>query len=148
MKTAHKIKVSVFVKPEENDAHIKDKFISLFPFDLGKEKIEINQINATGFKQREIKIYEAELNKNRHINDFLRKLNRRLGEEQKEKLLMQTDSRLDDNLDFFIRLDKGKMLKDDVKVTDSGNCFHIKISIAAFPKNLENAIKSIKQIFK
>jgi len=161
MKLAHSIKVSVFIKttdksvesvsqdlqkPEEDEALIKDKFISLFPFSLDEEKIFLKRSKARGFSQREIIIYEAELSKERHTNAFLKSLKEKLNEQQKE-MLMRQENRLDDDCNFFLRLDKQSLLNNSFNITDCGDCYHIRISIAAFPKKKEAALEVMKKIF-
>ena len=49
---------------------------------------------------------------------------------------------------FFIRLDKEKLLKEDYEVTDSGECFHIKLHIAAFPSKRAIALEAIEKLLK
>ena len=41
-----------------------------------------------------------------------------------------------------------ELLKEKYSITDSGDCFHIKMHIAAFPKNRESALKVIEKIFE
>jgi len=146
MKLANIIKVSVFVKPEESEAPIKEAFLGLFPFSLEEEKIMFKKTRATSFNQREIIIYEAELIKDRHINAFIDFLKSKLDDQQK-KILISQENRLDDNLDFFIRLDKQSLLNNQFNITDSGECFHLRISIAAFPRKKETALEVVKKIF-
>src|SRR4030042_1562672 len=140
MKLANNITVKVFIKPEEEEALIKEKFLSLFPFNLEEEKIMLKKTRAFSFSQREIIIYEVELNKDKHTNTFLKSLKDKLDEQQK-KMLMNQDNRLDNNLDFFIRLDKPCLLSNLIQVTDCGDCYHIRISIAAFPRKREVALE-------
>ena len=79
---------------------------------------------------------------------FLNNLVENLDEEQRKLILSQLESRLDDNLDFFLRFDKEEYLKNNkLKLTDSGNCFHIEMSIAAFPKKREIGMEIVKKIF-
>ncbi|MBI4439255.1 hypothetical protein HY640_04950 [Candidatus Woesearchaeota archaeon] len=56
---------------------------------------------------------------------------------QRKLLLLQMDS----------RLDKERFLKGECVLTDGGSCFHIRISVAAFPKTRERAISSVKVMF-
>ena len=79
---------------------------------------------------------------------FLKVLNEKLSKEQKDMLVMQVDSRLDDELHFFIRLDKEKLMDDEYFITDSGNCFHVRMSIAAYPAKKEIGKKIVQNIFK
>ena len=115
MKLAHQIKIKVFSyeKNNEDDKVILDKFLRLFPFNLKDEKITLNKINAAGFGERRITIFEVTLEKERYTNQFLGNLAKNLDEEQKKLVLSQLESRLDDNLDFFLRLDKSEYLKNN-----------------------------------
>ncbi|MCF8013968.1 hypothetical protein K9K83_06380, partial [Candidatus Woesearchaeota archaeon] len=110
------------------------------------EKIKYEELNAKGFDERKIKIIIIQLDKDRHIKKFLEQLNTKMNKEDKEIILNQKN-RLDEDLNFYIRLDKQKLQKGTYKLTNSGKCYHIKINIAAFPKKTENAWKTIKQIF-
>jgi RNA binding exosome subunit len=71
-----------------------------------------------------------------------------LTKEDKILLEKQIESRLDDALHFYIRLEKNSLLCDLYEVTDSGNCFHFKISIATYPHSRESAKEIIKEILK
>jgi len=146
MKLAHQIWINVFCKDNDDESTLLDKLKSLVPINLEKEKITIKRSSTKGFENK-ILIYEIELKKPRHTNTFLKNLKKKLNQEQKTLILNQAESRLDHNLDFFIRLDKEKLLKDEIQITDSGNCFHIKISIAAFPKKRDIALDIIKKLF-
>ena len=149
MKLAHKITVSVFCKPEDNEQSILDKLRFLFPFDLEENKIKIGQHSVLSFNEKKIKIFEVSLEKEKHCNGFLTYLKERLNDEQKGILLRQINSRLDEELNFFIRLDKNKLISGDrFFITDSGNCYHIKISIAAFPAKRETAIGVLEKYLK
>lgn len=150
MKLAHQIKAKVFSyeKNNEDDKVVLNKFLELFPFDLKDEKILLNRTNASGFEDRRITIFDVTLEKEKHTNLFLNNLIKNLDEVQKKLILEQMESRLDDDLDFFLRLDKSEYLKNNkLKMTDSGNCFHIMISVTAFPGKREIALDIVKGIF-
>jgi len=149
MKLCHTIKTSVFCREEEDEENILNCFLQLFPFNTEKEKIMLKKTKVKGFKEKIITIFEINLEKNRHINSFLKFLNEKLNNSQKELILRQLNSRLDNDLNLFLRFDKDKLLKEDrLWLTDRGSCFHIKIAIAAFPKKKEIAQKIIRKIFK
>jgi len=148
MKYAHHIELSVFAHEGEDTDKIKQTLVSLVPLDFEEEKITVEEKNATGFKDKKIKILSIELEKEKHTNTFLEALLNRLTKEQKEHLMMQRESRLDDELCFFIRFDKPQLLQGQTEITDSGNCFHIKIHIASFPAKRENAMQVIDKLFK
>ncbi len=145
MKTAHNIRLSVFAHEEEDAKKIKQAFISLLPFDLEQEKLKLRRTTATGFRERKILILEIMLKKERHTRKFLTFLKDNISEDQKLMIARQAESRLDDELDFFIRLDKQRLLNKEFWVTDSGDCFHIKISVAAYPAKREAALEVVRE---
>ena len=143
MKLAHNIKLSVFsYESDGEDTEKIAKALSLLcPFDLKTEKLTINRTSAQGFKERKIIILDITLSKERHTKKILQHLKDSLSEEHINLIKSQIDSRLDEELNFFIRLDKQKLIQDkEFYLTDSGNCFHIRMSIAAYPSNRENAM--------
>lgn len=148
MKYAHLIKLTVFSYEHENSQEILDAFLKFFPFNLEENKIILKKTNAIGFNDKKIEIFEIILTKTNFINNLLNNLLHNLDKEQKNKILGQIASRLDKNLDFFLRFDKEAWINDKKLVlTDSGKCFHIKISIAAFPKKREIALNVVKDLF-
>jgi RNA binding exosome subunit len=154
MRYIHNVKINVFLKPEEyvgNDeilGNIHKIFLKLAPLDLEKEKVHIGEESVESFENRKIKIFTLELHKEAHTNIFIKTLKTLLREEQCKTLLEQRWSRLDEELYFYIRLDKDAALKDVYELTDGGDCFHIRMHIAAFPKNRENALKIIEEMFE
>ncbi|MEK6827834.1 MAG: RNA-binding domain-containing protein [Nanoarchaeota archaeon] len=147
MKYAHLIKLTVFSHENENSQNILEAFLRFFPFNLEDNKILLKKSNAEGFNDKKIGIFEVILTKDNLINQFLESLLSDLGKNQKDQLLSQSESRLDKNLDFFIRFDKNLLINDKkLELTDSGKCFHLKISIAAFPKKREVALNVIKEL--
>lgn len=149
MKLAHQIKLSVFSKQEDNEKDVLNSFLSLIPFDLEEEKLKLKTSTAEGFEHKKIKVFELTLKKEKHTTKILKNLINKLTDEQKQLILKQAGSRLDENLKFFLRFDKDKLIKEDkLELTDKGNCFHIKISIAAFPSKKEKALEIVKSLFK
>ncbi|MBW2999631.1 hypothetical protein KY339_03065 [Candidatus Woesearchaeota archaeon] len=148
MRLIHNARLNVFCKEEDNEEIITEKLKELIPVDFEKEKLEIERRVAQGFEKKKIITLEIFFEKERHTKIFLENLNEKLSKEQKELLINQAESRLDEDLDFFIRLDKQKLLNNEYWVTDSGDCFHIKMAIAAFPKKRDIALSIIREIFK
>jgi len=148
MNYAHNVIVTVFAKEEEQTEEILNGLRGIFPFDLTEEKLKIKQENAEGINGSKITIFKVTLEKTRHTNQFLAHLNDKLSSEQKETLLTQKESRLDEDLAFYIRLNKKDLINGKYTLTDSGNCYHIRIHLAAFPAKREPALEIIEKIFK
>lgn len=136
MKIAHNIKLSVFGKEDENIEQIQETIKKLFPFNTEKF---LTTKKAIGFDEKIIKTYEVNIDNNQLVNKFLFNLKENLSADQKEMIIRQLDSRIDENLNLFIRLNKPKLIDNKFFITDDGNCFHIRIKIAAFPKKKEIA---------
>ena len=148
MRLANSITTSVFVKPEENTNNVRTSLVALFPFDLPKEKITVNSESATSFEDRIIKILTIRLLKESHIRLFLEHLLRQLNNTERAELYLQRESRLSEDLQFYIRLDKDGVQGGMFRLTDGGNCVHVRIAIAAYPKKREVALKVLEKIFK
>jgi len=146
VKIANNVNLRVFCKEDEDKKLIIEKLKLLLPFDLEKEKIKIEERRAEGLGEKRIYVIKVVLTRDKNINAFIENLVSKLGDEKKT-LLEQLESRLDDDLNFFIRLNKEMLLKDKFIVTDSGNCYHIKINIASFPKKRENVVKVLRELF-
>ena len=148
MKYAHQIRLSVFSYEHEDRNSVLEAFLGFFPFSLEENKIALKNSKASGFSQKTIEIFEAALAKDSLIKQFLKNLLNNLSEVQKGQLLQQAESRLDADLNFFIRFDKDSWIKDrKLFITDSGNCFHLKISVAAYPKKREAALNVVNELF-
>jgi RNA binding exosome subunit len=150
MKLVNNISFRVFSYPGENKDVLKSSLLSFAGFTMEQiidEKINFKETNAKGFSQKIIVIMEILLEKERHTNKFLKKLNSILTKEDKSMLIEQVN-RLDDNLNFFIRFDKSDLLEGKHTITDSGNCFHVSMNIEAHPRRKDVAHRVVKQIFE
>ncbi len=149
MDVAHSVTVRVFCGQEENESEVVNGLKSLLPFDLEKEKIAIKRQNALGFGDRKISIFEVTLTKNRHVKAFLGTLLPKISATDKQMLLRQLDSRIDDDANFFVRFEKETLAKrNELLLTDSGNCYHVRIKMAAYPSNKEKAMKLVKELIE
>jgi RNA binding exosome subunit len=139
MKLAHFIEMRVFSKEEDDEDRIMQAIASLFPIDKDKEKLPLKSKISYGFEDKKIKIITVNVHKDRQTRAVLAHLAEHISEDQKRLLLRQLESRLDDHLHFYLRLDKDLLLEGEYAITDSGNCFHFKIAVAAFPHKREIA---------
>ena len=143
MKWANRVTITALAKPEEDANKVKQGILDLVPL----EKVPLKESKVQGFNERMISKFEIILTKSSDINKFLKSLP--LTKEQKEVLLSQAESRLDERQNFFIRIDKQPWIdKKKLYLTDSGDCYHIRISLAAFPSKKEVAIKLLKELLE
>lgn len=148
-KIFHSVVVNVFIKEEDNFEQVEQVFLNLFPFDLIKEKIIYEKTEALITEERKLNILKVILNRNRNMNDFMKSIKEKISIEDKNLLVEQLNSRIDEDLNFFFRINKDKLLKEGIfQLTDTGNCFHFKCHVATYPQNLEKAKEKIKLFFQ
>lgn len=147
-KFAHNIKITVYINDEEDETKITNTFLSLIPLDLEKEKLSLEKTSVKGTTERNISILGLFIDKQRHIKAVLKNLKELLGTENCITLINQRSSRLDEHLHFYIRLDKQDLMNNKATLVDHGNCFHIKMTIAAYPAKREIAQDMIRDFFK
>lgn len=143
----HNVNLRVFANDEEGKQKIEDTLRGLLPFeDLEKEKVMINKEKVKDSEKNSI-IISCRIEKRRHVRKFIDFLKENLGKENIKTLLEQIESRLDDEMSFFIRLNKEDLLNEKFELTEEGNCFHIRLTIAAYPAKKEIAKENVKKLF-
>ena len=147
MKIAHSASIRVFCGKGENEEELTNGLKWLVALDLEKEKVRINRQTALGFGDRKIVVLEVSLAKDRQVKAFLDNLIQRLPETQKQLLMRQLDSRIDDQANFFVRFEKEILAKHkDLVVTDGGNCYHVRIKVASFPSTKKSAVTVMEKV--
>jgi RNA binding exosome subunit len=140
MELAHSIEIRVFCNQEESETDVVGGLRWLVSINLEEANVAIRKQSALGFNERRISIFEVTLEKKKHVKEALSSILQRLPDKQMERVKKQLDSRIDEHASFFLRFDKETLLKHkELLVTDSGNCYHVKIKIAAFPSTKEKA---------
>lgn len=147
MKLAHYVRIRVLCKDNENPKIIEKVFRKLIPFNLEEQKLKLEINTVKGVKENNITIMQVELKKDSHSSKFIKFISKSLSSDQKNLLINELDTRIDDKNHIYIRLDKEKLLNNEFIITDNGNCFHITICLACYPSTKENAIKLAKNVF-
>ena len=148
MKLAHSIVITVFARTEENIPEIKEALVRFVGMDLEKEKLKVAEEKATSAEGFVIMILSITLQKDRHIQEFLERMNGKLNAEDKDTIVKQYLTRVDDDLNFFVRLEKNALIANECKLTDGGNCYHIKMHLASYPAKIELGKEIVKKIFR
>jgi len=141
MRYVHTITISVFTRAPEEMREIETACRAFLPdIDWEKQKLFWSEEKCTGMDGNEpvIIVGKVVLTKEAHTNTFLRTLKARLSSADRNDLSMQ-ENRLDDDLNFFLRLSKPNLLKGTCILTDGGDCVHLKLHVAAFPTRKEVA---------
>lgn len=144
VKFANNVLVKVFIKNEYFNEYEETKktLISLFPFEIKN----LNEEVAEGLQNNKIIILSVLITNDKQINLLLKHILSKLKKDQIDLLKSQIESRLDSENYFYIRFNKNKLISGECDITECGNCFHVKISIAAFPKTREQGIIKVKEM--
>ena len=145
-KLIHSIQIHVLEKDEDNLQRIYDVFTHIFPIDYDKENILIKNDKLEGLQHTIIHSLTLITTKERHNKILAKMIFSNIDNEMKSLLLNQIESRLDGEGNFYIRFDKHSLFDKHFQLTDSGDCFHIKIKVAGFPAKKPYFIQSIQQI--
>lgn len=135
---------------EEDWEAMKNQILQLFPSNSDKEKNELKIEHRTtfGFNQEKLHLLKLVLTKKKYKEAFLSYLINNLDIPTRQVLVDQIEKRLDEGLNFFLRLEKSSMFIDrGLQLTNKGNCLHVKLKIAVFPKRREEAIRALKEYF-
>jgi len=138
----------VFVKPEEDAAHVRFALVSLAAWPEAvvlEDPITVDDC-FVGDCRRTVRVLRVTLEKGR-IRPFVEALNEALGEDTRALLVKQAETRLDEEGTFFLRLAKEALLEGKVRLTDSGDCFHVSMSVLAYPRKRELLLLSVAKIF-
>ncbi len=146
MKLAHSANVRVFCSQEESQEEILNGLKQLLPFNLEEGKISLQRQVALGFNDRKILIFEVTLTKETQVSIFLKNLFEKINAQQKQMLLDQLETRVDDQANLYIRLEKSIMINGEALLTDGGNCYHLKIKLAAYPSSRKKGIELAKEL--
>jgi len=147
-KLVHNIKIRVFEKNPKNLNETKKVFNEILPVDFEKEKIDINHEKAEGFNQKTIHILTLQTSKRRHNHMLLNNIFNKMDQKDKERVKKERKTRLDNEGNFYFRLDKKSLLNKKYEIIEGGNCFHFTIKLAAYPMKKENILKSLDQLMK
>ncbi len=147
-KLVHKISVRVFEKNDDQLDSTKNIFNEILPVDFKREKISIEHEKAEGFNEKTIHILSMKTSKRRHNRVLLDNIFENLNEKDKQKIIDDRKTRLDSEGNFYIRLDKDSLLKNEYKLTDGGDCFHFTVKIAAYPLKKEKVLESLDLLLK
>ena len=148
MKYAHAVKLRAIVDPSREDA-VKQGILGLFerPPDVVREEeaVSFDVDSAEDFTGDELRFIRTSFEKTRNTNEVLDTLRSELSDGDRAMLAEQMD-RLDEDLHFHIRLDLDSFLNGAYIVTESGDCLHVRIKVAAYPAKKERAVDVIHDI--
>ncbi|MCD6464426.1 hypothetical protein J7L02_02800 [Candidatus Woesearchaeota archaeon] len=137
-------KLRVFSKPEDDYNSVLQGLRTLSGLDWEALKIKPKITIAKGFEDKTIKILELSINKKKLVSSFVNNLLSHLSKTDIALLEKQISSRIDENCNFYIRLDKKALQKGSWIIIEGGDCYHVKINLGVYPNNKSKAVQELK----
>jgi len=101
---------------------------------------EVTVTHSEGYHGNKILIMECTLARKADIKAFFR----RLSLKDLTEMLGSIDQRLDEDGQFFFRLDKQKAFLEDLSLFSGDDCIHVRAKVESYPKRREKALENAK----
>lgn len=137
----HNISYRTFFYGTEDEEKVMKSINHIFPNSSPDKKTDEDHFG------NEITIISDKITRKRATREIISLLNERLSDEDKNLIKEELSRRMDDKGNLFLRFDKQLAYDETIKLRYSGDVIHVRIKIASYPVNKENAIKVAHEIF-
>jgi len=103
--------------------------------------------NIDGYYKNPISILSANITRKQDCLAFVKFVRQNMHPEDVELLRSEMPDRLDDDQMFHFRLDKQAAYLNKVKLSSSSDAIAVKVKIATYPKNREQAGNIVEELF-
>ncbi len=117
---------------------VEERVRKAMTFASGIEDIKVDR--SEGYHGNKILIMTCTVSRKADIRSFFR----RLSKEDLSLLLDSVDRRMDDDGQFFFRLDKQKAFLEELVVSSGDDCIHVRAKVESYPKRREKALENAK----
>lgn len=146
MKLLNNIKIRFISEDKEQLEQVVDKL--LFWAEIEDEsKADLVIEEATGLKDQLIYVMHLMITNSKQVKLMLENIKTHIDEDNSKTIIETVESRVDDDLNLFLRFETKESCEEKLVLTDEGKCIHFTLNLAAFPKKREKAIEIVKQIF-
>ena len=138
-----RMQIRVITTPDEEPEQFQEALKFLYKDEKVPFPIQIDSfLNVREHKQHIITVI---FEKARHVRYGVDTLFDKLTSDQINELHDQLDTRLDEECHFFIRFEKKAFLNGKFVLTQSGDCIHFMLSVAAYPSRKENDLPIVEK---
>ncbi len=150
----HHIILRVNAHSTEDKSRVRNALDFFLLNSISKSKIRdgntddiVEITNVEGYYKNPISTLSANITRKQDCLAFARFVRENMHPEDVELLRSEMPDRLDDEQLFHFRLDKQAAYLNKVKLTSSSDAITVKVKIATFPKNREQAGKIVEELF-
>ena len=140
------ISFEVIIHTTEDENKVKKALYFL----LNNMNIDIKDEIIEGYYGNIMKIIKCKILKKKNCYDFLYFLKKNLILEEKKKLISKIRSRIDQNLNLYIRVNKQKSFMREIELSeeDYEDSIIIKIKLRTYPKSYLKACEIMEEFFE
>ena len=146
--------IRLFIPPEDEIEPYKRCMLALLGIELddirtlraNAKGVAFIQSRAQGFEERVLIVLNGHVTTKKGARSLLERIVAALDAQDRAFLLETIETRIDDDLTLYLRLDKHLFLNDIFKLTDTGSCYHFSFSLVTYPKNREQAVNAVREI--
>lgn len=150
----HHIILRVNAHSTEDKSRVRNALDFFLLNSISKSKIRdgntddiVEITNVEGYYKNPISTLSANITRKQDCLAFARFVRENMHPQDVELLRSEMPDRLDDEQLFHFRLDKQAAYLNKVKLTSSSDAITVKVKIATFPKNREQAGKIVEELF-
>ena len=150
----HHIILRVNAHSTEDKSRVRNALDFFLLNSISKSKIRdgntddiVETTNVEGYYKNPISTLSANITRKQDCLAFARFVRENMHPQDVELLRSEMPDRLDDEQLFHFRLDKQAAYLNKVKLTSSSDAITVKVKIATFPKNREQAGKIVEELF-
>ncbi len=150
----HHIILRVNAHSTEDKSRVRNALDFFLLNSISKSKIRdgntddiVETTNVEGYYKNPISTLSANITRKQDCLAFARFVQENMHPQDVELLRSEMPDRLDDDQLFHFRLDKQAAYLNKVKLTSSSDAITVKVKIATFPKNREQAGKIVEELF-
>jgi hypothetical protein len=166
-RTFHHVTATVFCKPHDNNIAVLAGLDAISPVPMAEllaldKKHDPERPRTVHHAQKDItltiqqvssddgtvSIYTVFFRKISWVNAFSRKLFAAMTKEERQEFSEHPAELLDSEGKLSLRLDKELLMQGKLSLTDDGNCYQIKASVAAFPKSEEQVMHMLRAMLQ
>lgn len=133
--TFHYMKITTYCHATEEPVRVKQALVNLVGEDM-----EIMENEVLGHYGNTIVVMELEINKNSQINNIFKMLS----QEELKSLWEEADRRVDDDCNFYFRLDKGSAYEEKPILSNGNYIIKIRCKIESYPAKRSSAVNNIR----
>ena len=161
----HSAAIRLFIPPEEITDYesFKRTFLRLLGIDSDaycaadglalRELTEITtrsqhfrESRSRGFEDRPILVLEGKRTSKKTARLLLTSMIAELSVDDRRQLKATAESRIDEDLNCYIRLDKHALIRGESRLVDHGSCYHFTFNLVTYPKRKSAALEGFRAL--